>query len=295
MFRFGFAAFASALVLLVLAGTACAEDTLYVAPDGDDANDGAARGPFVTIGRAQAVVREKTKSGLKEDIVVYVKGGTYQLDKTLRFGPRDGGNSQHSVTYAAAAGEKVILSGGREIRGWKQGADGLWTVDLPEVKSGKWFFRQLYADGERLPRGRYPEEGFLKIKSVSQDYMKLQFTEPLPERNFGGQDTEVVVVQNWSISRELIAQSNPQELTAQTQIGWAGHMACLPKPRMSAFLENALPLVTRPGQWYLDRKSGTLHYKAADGEDGPQLLGERLALLSGLLLIGDQQHMVICR
>jgi hypothetical protein len=267
MCRYRLAAFASALVLLVLVGTVGAEDTLYVAPDGDDANDGSVQRPFGAIERAQEVVREKTKAGLKEDIVVYLKGGTYELDKTLHYSPRDGGNSQHSVTYAAAAGEKVALSGGRDIHGWKQGDDGLWSVDLPEVKSGKWFFRQLYADGKRLPRGRYPEEGFLKIKSVSKDHMKLQFTEPLPERDFGGQDTEVVVVQNWSISRELVTQSNPQELAAETQIGWVGHMACLPKPGMSAFLENALSLVTKPGQWYLDRKSGTLYYKAADGED----------------------------
>jgi hypothetical protein len=36
---------------------------------------------------------------------------------------------------------------------------------------------------------------------------------------------------------------------------------------MSVFLENALSLVNKPQQWYLDRKSGKLFYKAAAGED----------------------------
>ena len=117
---------------------------------------------------------------MKDNVTVYLREGTYQLEDTLRFGPLDSGTAEHSVTYAAVDGAKVTVSGGRDIRGWKRGNDGFWTVELPEVKAGEWFFRQLYADGERLSRGRYPEEGFLKIKSVSQDYKTLQFTEPLP-------------------------------------------------------------------------------------------------------------------
>ena len=247
--------------------TASAEYAIYVAPDGDDANDGSAERPFATIGRAQAVVRQKTEAGLNDDVAVYLRGGTYYLDKTLRFGPKDGGTPQYSVTYAAVQGQQATLSGGRRIGDWKRDGRGFWTVELPDVKAGKWFFRQLYADGRRLPRGRYPEKGFLKIKGVSKDHTKLQFTEPLPERDFGGRNTEVVVVQNWSIARELIARSKPEELTAETPIGWVGHSHCLPKRGMSVFLENGLSLVTRPGQWYLDGKSGVLFYKAADDED----------------------------
>lgn len=259
-----------AFVVLVFVSPLCAEDAFYVAPNGNDLNKGTAEQPFASIRRAQAAIREMSEAGLKNDVVVYLHSGTHYFEKTLQFGPLDGGTKEHSVTYTAAEGQQVTISGGREIQGWQRGNDGFWTVKLPDVKAGKWFFRQLYADGKRMGRGRYPEEGFLKIKSVSKDYKTLQFTEPLPEFNFGGQDTEVVVVQNWSISRELIAQSKPEELKAETPIGWVGHSHCLPKPRMSVFLENALSLVTEPGQWYLDRKSGTLHYKAADGEDPNQ-------------------------
>jgi len=253
--------------VLSAVGAVCADDVFHVAPNGSDENDGTTQHPFATIQRAQAAVRQKTEAGLKDNVVVYLQGGTYCLEDTLPFGPLDGGNSEYSVTYAAATGELVTISGGREVSGWKQGDNGLWSVELPDVKAGKWFFRQLYAGGKRMPRGRYPEEGFLKIKSISKDYRTLQFTEPLPERDFGGQDAEIVVVQNWSIYRELIAQSNRTELTAETPIGWVGHSHCLPKRRMSAFIENGLSLVTKPGQWYLDRKSGALSYKAAEGEN----------------------------
>jgi len=135
------------------------------------------------------------------------------------------------------------------------------------VKNGTWWFRQLYADGTRLARGRYPQEGFFKIKSVSKDYTKLKFTSPVSDKNMGGADTELVVVQNWSISRELITESSPDEVTAKTPIGWVGHMACLPKPGMSVFFEHSLDFVKVPGQWYLNRKSGVLTYKARAGEN----------------------------
>lgn len=257
-----------AVLLLTLTGAslpvnlASAEGTLYVALDGDDRSDGTSAKPFATIQRAQTAVRQKIEAGLKDDTVVYLRGGTYFLEETLRFGPLDGGTAEHSVTWTAAEGETVTLSGGRAIQGWQREEGNMWSVGLDD-----WNFRQLYADGERLPRGRYPEEGFLKIESVSEDYRTLRFTEPLPERDFGGRDTEVVVVQNWSISRELITRTEGKELTAVTPIGWVGHMACLPKPRMSAFLENDLALVTRPGQWHLDRAASRLHYLATDGED----------------------------
>ena len=239
----------------------------YVAPDGSDTGNGTLEKPFAALEKVRDAVRKKIRAGLGQDVVVLLRGGVYLLDRTLEFGPEDGGTSEYGVTYAAYPGEKPVLSGGRVITGWQRHPDNMWTVKLNDVKNGKWWFRQLYVDEKRLPRGRYPEEGFFKIKSVSKDYMKLRFTTPLPDETLGGRDTEVVVVQNWSISRELIAESNPDELSAKTQIGWVGHSHCLPKPGMSVFFEHSLDFVKKSGQWYLDRKSGVLYYKAADGEN----------------------------
>lgn len=254
------------LVGMALAGSADAAD-FYVAPDGSDTGNGTLDEPFASLEKARDAVRKRIAEGLDKDVVVLLRDGIYVLDRTLDFGPEDGGTSGHAITYAAYPGERPVISGGRIITGWQRRTDNMWTVKLDDVKNGKWWFRQLYVDGKRLPRGRYPEEGFLKIKSVSKDSMKLRFTAPLPDLNLGGRDAEVVVVQNWSIARELIAKSGPEELTAATPIGWVGHSHCLPKPGMSVFFEHALEFVTKPGQWYLDRRSGVLYYKAAEGEN----------------------------
>jgi len=242
----------------------------YVSPSGSDSHAGTLEAPFATVRRARDAVREKIKAGLGKDIVVCLRGGVYHLGRPLEFGPEDSGTSEHAITYAAYPGERPVLSGGRVVAGWKQGPDNMWTVALGDVKNGAWWFRQLYRDGQRLARGRYPEQGFFKIKHVSKDHTRLQFTTRLPDRDMGARDTEVVVVQNWSISRELIQKSSPEEIEARTPIGWVGHMACLPKPGMSVFFEHALEFVKKPGQWYLDRKSGVLHYQARDGENPNQ-------------------------
>jgi hypothetical protein len=133
---------------------------VYVSPDGSDRNSGTLEKPFSTVQKARDAVRKKRAEGLEDDVVVQLRGGVYYLDRAIEFGPEHGGTSEHSITYAAYPGEKPILSGGRVITGWKQGENNLWTVKLKDVKNGSWWFRQLYVNGERLARGRFPEQGF---------------------------------------------------------------------------------------------------------------------------------------
>ena len=68
---------------------------------------------------------------------------------------------KYSVIYAAYPGEKVVLSGGRTITGWKKAAEGgqenrpeLWTAQVPGVKEGEWYFHQLFVNGQRRQRAR---------------------------------------------------------------------------------------------------------------------------------------------
>ena len=257
----------SLLLLTAVLAIGAEKATFYVATDGNDVNAGTLSRPFNTLEKARLTVRSIIEQGLEEDVLVLIRGGTYRLDKPLTLGPKDGGTREHSITYAASPDEHVVLSAGRPITGWKPGSGGMWTVELPAVKKERWWFRQLYADGKRLPRGRYPETGFLKLKSRSSNSEELTFASSLPPGDLGGKDTDVVVVENWSIAREIITGSTADSLTVRTPMGWVGHSHCYPRPGMSVFLEHALEFVKKPGQWYLDRGRGILHYQAAPGED----------------------------
>jgi len=259
------------LIIFALAMPVFAGDTqtknYYVSPTGSDLNDGTVNKPFASLQKAFDAVRKNIAAGLDKDITVLLRQGCYEIDRPLVFAPQDGGNAEYKVTYAAYPGEKPVISGGRKITGWKQGTGNMWTVKLNDVKDGKWWFRQLYAGGQRLARGRYPETGFIKIKKRSNNFKELQFDQSLPKADFAGQDTEIVVIENWSIAREIIVSNTEDSVKTATQIGLVGHGSCLPKPGQSVFLEHALEFVKEPGQWYLSRKTGVLHYKAAKNEN----------------------------
>jgi len=91
----------------------------FVAPNGKDADPGTKERPFATPTRAMEAVRALVADGLKNDLCVVLRGGTYPLAAPLVFTSADSGSAAHSVTYAAAAGEAVVISGGRPIANWK--------------------------------------------------------------------------------------------------------------------------------------------------------------------------------
>ena len=51
-----------------------------------------------------------------------------------------------------------IYSGGKEIKGqWEQYKGNILVCDIPEAKNGKWKFRQLFLNGNRMTRSRIPD------------------------------------------------------------------------------------------------------------------------------------------
>jgi parallel beta-helix repeat protein len=139
--------------------------TFYVATDGDDGWSGTRAaptaqgddGPFASVARARDAVRELKAGGpLSEAVRVQIRGGVYYLAETLRFGPEDSGAAGAVVSYEAYPGERPELVGGWRIEGFRQDARGVWSVQLPAVQAGDWYFRQLFLDGRRQVRARYP-------------------------------------------------------------------------------------------------------------------------------------------
>ncbi len=248
-------------------GVVCAETSVYVATDGSGGNPGTVEKPFATISQARDAVRKMIKTGLTQPVTIFVRGGRYQLDETLVFGPADSGTVQCAITYKAFPGEVPVVSGGHVITGWRKSAKNLWTSQIDDVRRGGWYFRQLYADGKRLNRGRYPEDGLLRIKAVSSDVKTIDLDKPLPFKDLGGRDAEIIVIQNWSIARSIIESSKGSKFQARTPLGWVGHSATTASAGKPAYLENAIEFVRSSGQWHLDRKTGTVTWFADDNEN----------------------------
>ncbi len=241
-----------AVTLLLTSPLTFAQTEFYVSPSGNDSADGSKAAPFATIARARDAAR-----GTKA--TVHIEAGTYRIDEPLRFSPQDSG-----VEYRANG--DAIVSGGRPVGSWRKGEGGKWTALLPQVSEGTWYFRQLFMDGNRLPRGRFPNaDALLNITAVSEDYRDITLAEPVPVA-LAGKNAELVVYHEWSVSRAPVESSEGARVRAANPAGWVGHVL-VARPGKVAYIENALELVDQPGEWYLDKSSGLLTLMLAEGDD----------------------------
>ncbi len=103
----------------------------HVALTGDDGNPGTAEQPFRSLERARDAIRALPRT---QPITVWIHGGTYELAQPFRLELPDSGTATAPITYRAQPGETVILSGGRTLAGWQEGADGIWHTDIPEAR-----------------------------------------------------------------------------------------------------------------------------------------------------------------
>ena len=127
----------------------------YVAPNGCDRWSGTKKAPFATLHRVRAAIRElKVQQGMQQPVIVWLRGGTYFLSEPLELTAEDSGTADCPITYRAYPGENPVLSGGRPITNWQQGK--IWVANLPEVKTGTWYFRSLRVGGDWAIRARYP-------------------------------------------------------------------------------------------------------------------------------------------
>ncbi len=255
-------------VILVLMPYSALAD-FYVSPTGDDSNSGSEAAPFATLTRAQLAVREIVAQGLKGDLRVVLREGTYPLVTPLTFTPDDSGTEAYSITYAAYPDESVLISGGVTLSNWKPIGNNRWTLAVPTVAEGLRGFRQLFVDGQRLTRGRFPNAPeLMRVERVSDDLTEIVLDTSPPLQDFTGMNAELVMYQNWSVSRVGIDSSSDRSLEMKNPMGWVGHgPATSASPDKPTYIENALALVDIPGEWYLDETSGLLTYQAADGED----------------------------
>jgi hypothetical protein len=244
---------------------------IHVAPDGDDANTGGAASPVRTLGRAQALVRERVQAGLKRDVLVILGKGAYVLDAPLVFSADDSGNETFSVTYAASPGyrwpsEEVTLSGGRPLTGWRKRKGGLWRVRLP---GGAQPVRQLWRNGRRLSRCRYParQDAFMYLEDVKETHTRFTFRESIPEFDPVGTDVEIVCLFSWAVARGLVESVSGGKLQTRTPLGWVGHGWCVAKPGMPAYLENHPDFFTQPNTWCYVPEKRELLFLAQDGQD----------------------------
>jgi len=264
------------------------EIVLHVAPQGRDEWSGrvpaptpdGSDGPLASLHGAQRRWRElrRAATAAPPRITVQVHEGTYELRAPLVLEPEDSGQSNAPLTIAAAPATRPVLSGG--VRLGAPSVEGDWWVwDLPEVREGRWYFQQVFVNGQRRPRARSPNQGWHRFAAL--------VTGPPPRPNTvravwhdrfmvhpgdlgswtGSPDAVVVLFHSWENSihpvRAVVLESNLVVLSAPMKEWWGlGYWEEHARYR----LENAREWLDEPGEWYLDRTTGRLYYWPLAGE-----------------------------
>lgn len=155
-----------AVFLTLLPPALHATTQIHISPTGNDANAGTAALPVRTPQGAQVRVRSLIQSGLMDSVEVIFAAGTYVMDAPLELRPQDSGTAAFPITWKAS--EAVILDGGKQITSaWTNAGGGIWHADLTGIGLGvgQWNFRELYVNGSRATRARFPN------KSAANPYL----------------------------------------------------------------------------------------------------------------------------
>lgn len=261
---------------------------LYVDLDGNDVwsgrlsapNGERTDGPLATLTGARNTIRRfrvKQTSG-PVPVTVSVRAGTYRLEAPFVLEPQDSGTTQAPVVYQAYPNERPLFSGGRRLTGFARNGS-FWECEIPEVRSGKWYFRQLFVNGERRPRARIPNEGFLRVagtlppvrdpegKAVARDKSGFVFRPGDLKPWNRLEDVNLILMHSWETSIHPLKSVDPEAMTvefaAPLKEWWRiGYW----EREQRYYVENVEEGLDRPGEWYLNRETGVLRYYPLPGE-----------------------------
>ncbi|WP_203993592.1 RICIN domain-containing protein [Micromonospora lutea] len=280
------AVFVSAVLPAVVADQAPAhaavQETLYVAPNGNDANPGTLASPFRTLQRARDVVRTKTAT-MTGDIQVYLRGGSYPVSSTIEFGSSDSGTNGHRVVYAAYPNETPILEAGVQVTGWTQHSGNIWKAPLDRANK----LRALYVNGQRAHmaaktissagcHGTYnitAGQADWAWESGSQCAGARYSTADFPAISQNQDDIEIETATTWTTAivgvRQVTTEGGSRVALFQ-QPGAAiaqGAFNGNAQINGSHKVMNAYEFLDTPGEFYFDKSSRTLYYYKAGADN----------------------------
>ena len=248
----------------------------FVSPSGSDRDPGTKAQPFRTIDVARDAVRafRKQNPRFTDTVAVILRGGRYFIQEPLVFGPEDGGTISSPTIYASSLGERPVISGGLEIKGWKKGTLGSQPVlmaVMPERKGSSPVVRQLWVNGVRRTPARFPNKGYLQVESSPEvtdttEWMDGQKSfiprtgDIAASMDFRG--SEAVVMNRWVESHLPVESYNPErKLLSFTRRS----VFRLEKgdPFYMIHVRSALDTI---GEWFHDRDRGVLYYIPTDAE-----------------------------
>ena len=262
-------------------------DEIWISPKGSDLNDGTRQFPKATLTSALRQAREwrRTEDNrIQGGITIYMEGGTYAFYEPVFIRPEDSGTKESPTIIRSVGDEKVILSGGISINGWKKQGK-VWVADVPAFNGRPLDFRQLWVNGKKAVRARDVEdfEKMNRICSVDEKneilYVPAVSICRLIDNkgNLKAKYAEMVLHQMWCVANLRIRSVEVQgdsaairfhqpESRIQFEHPWPRPMVTTNGHNSAFYLTNARELQDVPGEWYHDIDARKVYYYPREGE-----------------------------
>ena len=243
--------------------------------------------PKVTLTSALRQAREWRRTGderAQGGINIYIEGGTYTFHEPVFIRPEDSGTEDSPTVIRSATGEKVVLSGGVRINGWKKQGK-FWVADVPTFNGRPLDFRQMWVNGKKAVRARDVEdfEKMNRICSVDEKNEILYVPASAIRKLTDGKGilqakyAEMVLHQMWCVANLRISSIEIQgdsaaicfhqpESRIQFEHPWPRPMVTTDGHNSAFYLVNARELLDVPGEWYHDIESRKVYYYPRTGE-----------------------------
>src|SRR5581483_1672990 len=266
-----------------------AAPVIHVSASGDDAANGGPQNPVRTLARARELTRSAPERATG-DITIVVHG-LIRLSDPLQLTSEDSGKGGHNIIYTGADGSRAIITGARQVTGWKlvDAAKNLWAAPAPPGVANS---RQLFVNGARARRAA--DRPPLRLERTASGYTTES---PLLTHWRNPADIEFVYTGGnnlwseksaglgaWTEPRCPVAAISATEIT-MAQPCWDNSTRRVMLPADSGFhrtanlvgpasigktptaVENAFELLTAPGQGDFDRAAAAIYYIPRPGED----------------------------
>ncbi|NCO42726.1 MAG: hypothetical protein GW892_28975 [Armatimonadetes bacterium] len=262
-----------------------AEPTVfYVATNGNDAwtgrqsdpNAAGTDGPFATLERARDAIRGgKAGGAVKGAVTVFVRAGLYALPQTLKLAAQDSGTVEAPVAYRAYEDEKPVVIGGKPITGFAAYKGKILKAEVRAQGLEGANFRQLFCNGRRQQLARYPNFdpenpyhggwAYADGKPVpiyqdqpGEDKQTLPYAEADARQWAKPEEGEVFVFPRYNWWNNIVGLKSVDRdnrlliLTADCSYPI--------RPTDRYYVQGLFEELDAPGEWYLERESGTLYF-----------------------------------
>ena len=214
---------------------------IHVSNQGLDTSPGTSERPLRTLLHAG----ELAKAG---DTVI-IHAGTYRETLTIRHS----GTVDRPLTFTAAKGANVILSGSDTVKDWRPHKGSIVTCKIP--KSLDRGFNQVFLNGRMLPMARFPNETsgdlhkatFIDMQAAKNHITSARLNQP--DGFWNGGFVVGGFGHKWTFQCATIKDYQPGKLTlsGQSSPWFDGNGA--------GYVAGVLGALDAPGEWHIEGQS----------------------------------------